>query len=217
MLGKLQLACKQSLAYGWLVKENKPVSDTSARRRLLDAAREEFGEKGIEAATTRGIAERAGCNEVTLFRQFESKQGLLAAVVSDSSGDFTKADAFPPEGGDLEEEFRSFASLYSTSSERCEGMCRALIGVSRRHPGMLKELIGDLVKPFNLEMVRRLEAYREAGRIRADVDPPAVVELFTAMLMGGMLRRTSELSFLNRERWVTETATLFHRSLTHGL
>ncbi len=54
-------------------------------QRLIEAARAEFGDKGIEAATTRGIAERAGCNEVTLFRNFESKQKLLQAVVAETS------------------------------------------------------------------------------------------------------------------------------------
>ncbi len=62
-------------------KKTKAGEGLGTRQRLLEAARNEFGDKGIEAATTRGIAERAGCNEVTLFRHFESKQKLLAAVV----------------------------------------------------------------------------------------------------------------------------------------
>ena len=55
------------------------------RQRLIEAARLEFSERGIESATTRGIAKRADCNEVTLFRHFESKQKLLAAVVQETS------------------------------------------------------------------------------------------------------------------------------------
>src|SRR3954447_5704638 len=54
----------------------------SSSERLIGAALEMFSRRGM-AATTREIAEAAGVNEVTLFRLFESKGGLLAAVVGE--------------------------------------------------------------------------------------------------------------------------------------
>lgn len=54
------------------------------RRRILAAAAAEFVEKGYGGATTRGIADRAGVNEVTLFRHFGSKQELLKGVVAEA-------------------------------------------------------------------------------------------------------------------------------------
>ena len=50
---------------------------TDSRERILDAARKVFAEHGSTGATTRRIAEEAGVNEVTLFRQFGSKENLL--------------------------------------------------------------------------------------------------------------------------------------------
>jgi AcrR family transcriptional regulator len=38
-------------------------------------------ERGIEATTTRGVADRAGVNEVTIFRTFADKEGLLRAAI----------------------------------------------------------------------------------------------------------------------------------------
>ena len=52
-----------------------------ARQRLLAAATTVFGRDGLEGATTRAISREAGVNEVTLFRLFQSKENLLAAVV----------------------------------------------------------------------------------------------------------------------------------------
>jgi AcrR family transcriptional regulator len=52
----------------------------SSRQRLLKAARELFVRQGIAQTTTRQIADLAGVHEVTLFRHFGSKQGLLLAV-----------------------------------------------------------------------------------------------------------------------------------------
>jgi len=48
-----------------------------SRQRLLEAAMRVFAESGFRGATTRRIAEAAGVNEVTLFRQFKSKTALI--------------------------------------------------------------------------------------------------------------------------------------------
>jgi len=120
------------------LKQN-PAVPPSTRRRLIDAAREEFGEKGIDAATTRGIAERAGCNEVTLFRHFETKQKLLAAVVHETSDEFRSlCECREGMTGELRADLLRFATVYNSSMERCEGMARVLIGEGRRQPNLAK-------------------------------------------------------------------------------
>src|SRR6185503_20484058 len=51
-----------------------------SRQRLLEAAMRVFAESGFRGATKRRIAEAAGVNEVTLFRQFKSKAALINEV-----------------------------------------------------------------------------------------------------------------------------------------
>jgi AcrR family transcriptional regulator len=51
-----------------------------SRQKLLEAAMRVFAESGFRGATTRRIAEAAGVNEVTLFRQFKSKSALINEV-----------------------------------------------------------------------------------------------------------------------------------------
>jgi AcrR family transcriptional regulator len=50
------------------------------RRRLLDAAQELFRERGLEVGVAE-IAQRAGVGRGTLFRNFPTKQDLIAAIV----------------------------------------------------------------------------------------------------------------------------------------
>lgn len=50
------------------------------RRRLIEAAVEMFGERGLDVGVGE-IAERAGVGRGTLFRNFPSKEALIAAVV----------------------------------------------------------------------------------------------------------------------------------------
>jgi AcrR family transcriptional regulator len=51
------------------------------RSRIIEAAARIYAAHGYRGATTRRIAEEAGVNEVTLFRQFGSKSALLDAMV----------------------------------------------------------------------------------------------------------------------------------------
>jgi AcrR family transcriptional regulator len=50
------------------------------RERIIAAAIEVFGERGLEASTAE-IAHRAGVGEATLFRRFPSKDDLVIAIV----------------------------------------------------------------------------------------------------------------------------------------
>jgi AcrR family transcriptional regulator len=62
------------------------MTDTklSSREKVVRSALSLFSSQGITATTTKQIAEAAGVNEVTLFRQFGSKQGLLLAVIKEA-------------------------------------------------------------------------------------------------------------------------------------
>ncbi|MEI3613991.1 TetR/AcrR family transcriptional regulator [Pseudogracilibacillus sp. SO30301A] len=53
----------------------------STKDRIIEATVELVNEKGYKGATTREIAERAGLNEVTLFRHFGNKKGIVEAVI----------------------------------------------------------------------------------------------------------------------------------------
>jgi AcrR family transcriptional regulator len=54
------------------------------RARLVEAARELFGEAGIEAAGMNDVARRAGVGPGTLWRHFPNKEALVAEVVGES-------------------------------------------------------------------------------------------------------------------------------------
>ena len=59
----------------------RPRADAERnRRRLLDAAAELFGERGLDVGVAE-IAQRAGVGRGTLFRNFPTKQDLVVAAV----------------------------------------------------------------------------------------------------------------------------------------
>lgn len=192
----------------------KTTEKPGMRQRLMEAARAEFSDKGIESATTRGIAERAGCNEVTIFRHFESKQKLLAAVVQETSEEFSLLCECRGEiSGDPREDLERFARVYNASLERCEGMARALVGDGHRRPTLCKELVGDVIQPFHRSIACYLDQLKTGGLVREDLNSAAFAEVFTSSLFGGLLRRTSGLSDFDRDAWLRETVDIF----VHGI
>ncbi|HEY3413755.1 MAG TPA: TetR/AcrR family transcriptional regulator [Armatimonadota bacterium] len=56
------------------------TQEPDTRERLLIAAAHIYTQRGSRGMTTRAVAQRAGVSELTLFRQFGTKQGLLDAL-----------------------------------------------------------------------------------------------------------------------------------------
>ncbi|QZN97245.1 transcriptional regulator CecR [Symbiopectobacterium purcellii] len=65
-----------------LFQATSPTRGDHTKQRLLQAALEVFGEFGLQAATTRDIARRAGQNIAAITYHFHSKEGLYRAVAS---------------------------------------------------------------------------------------------------------------------------------------
>lgn len=64
----------------------QPTTARAARRaatqaRILDAARQEFGDRGFEAATVRGVASRAGVDPSLVLQHYGSKSALFTAAI----------------------------------------------------------------------------------------------------------------------------------------
>lgn len=55
----------------------------ATRRRLLDAAEQEFGERGFHAASVSSITLRAGVSQGTFYIYFPSKDAIFSAVVDE--------------------------------------------------------------------------------------------------------------------------------------
>ncbi|MES9794019.1 TetR/AcrR family transcriptional regulator, partial [Priestia megaterium] len=55
------------------------------KKKITKATIELLKEKGYKGTTTREIAEQAGVNELTVFRHFGNKEGIIQAIVKTTS------------------------------------------------------------------------------------------------------------------------------------
>src|SRR4051812_9607093 len=80
------LAC-QPTSWWYRAGMARDVADT--RRKLLDAARDEFARHGSAGARVDRIAAAAGVNKERIYGHFGSKDDLFAAALADSMRDIT--------------------------------------------------------------------------------------------------------------------------------
>ncbi len=64
-----------------MTSHDVPTPVNSARERILTAAYELFGRRGIRAVGTEEVIERAGVAKATLYRHFATKNDLVLAVL----------------------------------------------------------------------------------------------------------------------------------------
>jgi AcrR family transcriptional regulator len=187
------------------------------RTRLLKAAAEVFARAGVAGATTKEIARVAGVNEVTLFRHFHSKDELLGAVVAQATALQVEALAHQEEWTqNLTEDLRHYASLYNSMLEEHEALIRTFIGEAKRHPEAANRIIAEAVIPLREKLVAYLRKAQKRGDVREDIDLKPAVDLFTGMLLAGMLRRNATPTSLgySRESYIETCVGVFVRGIS---
>ncbi len=160
------------------------------RERLLRAAIEVFSIAGFVGATTREIARVAGVNEVTLFRHFQSKEQLLAAVAQHITALKAEALAHQDEWTqDLQRDLLHYARLHNAMLEENEALIRMFIGEAKRHPAEALQVLQQAFLPLREKLIDYLRSCVDQGNVRPDVDLSVAVDQLTGMLLAGMLRR----------------------------
>ena len=129
---------------------------------ILDATLAVLGERGIKGATTRLIAERAGVNEVTLFRRFGRKDDLIRAAISRQFENIrTRSVRY---SGDIEADLIDLAREYRTAMDAAGAAGRVLLTEVAAHP----ELAEAVEAPQRLfaAIAGLLRRYQAEGLLR---------------------------------------------------
>ena len=156
------------------------------RTRLLEAATKVYAELGYRGATTRRIAAEAGCNELTLFRHFGSKEALIHEAVA-CCGPESKLIPLPEVPVDPYAEIKEWAWKHFTQIRQHQSLIRTTIGELEEHP--------DLVRPSDPYALAydQLGAYvarlQSDGRADKEADPiSSAAMLLNALLLNAIMR-----------------------------
>jgi AcrR family transcriptional regulator len=164
-----------------------PVADT--RERIISAAESLFAERGYTATTTRAIAERAGVNEVTLFRHFDSKLGILRSI-TDRFAERSAARAVHalPGPEDTRATLLALARNEIEVSLESGGVALRLAFDAPSVPE-IAELMGE-GPGANLQALADYMTLRQAaGDLRGDIDAMTLAEAFATMTSSFVMYR----------------------------
>lgn len=162
---------------------------------MLEAAARVFAREGLAGATTRAIADQAGVNEVTLFRHFRNKEGLIAAVVGENFGGtiLPTAASLPHPTSDLRADLTALGALYEKLLRENLPLVRTLIGETHHIDNSSHEtqVFRSIFLPLKTAVLDRIESAQKAGQLyrtrRADI----LSDMFIAMIFTGVLRRSA--------------------------
>lgn len=155
------------------------------RELLLLAAREEFTDKGLEGATMRGIALRAGCTTGAVYPLFDSKEALYTALLEQS---LARLDAA----------VQAAADALTDPADEARAACTAFVAYYLQHPfevnlglyafrGLKRQGVGpDADRALNDALARVLARIAEP-LAAARGEPVAAVQPFVALLFSQMI------------------------------
>jgi AcrR family transcriptional regulator len=159
----------------------------SARDRIFDTARELFYERGIRAVGVETIAAEAGATKMTLYRNFPSKDELVAECLREQSRDGLAwwDEMIAPYDGDprkqLEALFEGFANKTCEESHGCALSNAALELHEPDHPARM------VAVEHKREMHRRLSELAKA----AGAKDSGLADALMMLLEGGHVARVT--------------------------
>lgn len=178
----------------------RPTTEEKVARRILDAALEQFTTFGLRRSSVDDVAKRAGVSRVTVYRRFQTKDGLVeACLLREGSRFFQKLDA-------------AVAALGTMEERVVEGFVVAL-RYTREHPlfGGLLRLEPEVVLPYLTVqggpalaattdyLTAHLRRAQQAEG-RPDSDPRPVAELMVRVAVSFLLNPASCIELDDEEQ-----------------
>jgi AcrR family transcriptional regulator len=148
------------------------------RERILSAAAQVFGASGVRGATTRRIAERAGVNEVTVFRLFGDKKTLLKEAVRRGASE-TEFHSLPSPPGKLETDLQAWTEAHLVALHDMRALLRSSMSEFEQNPEVGRPGCSPPQRVAE-DLSRYLDAQARLGHIQTSLD----IRMVTSLMMG---------------------------------
>ena len=161
------------------------------RQRILEAAREVFARWGLDAEV-REIAERAGVGIGTLYRHFESREGLLSALVHQAGEDMLRRVQAVVAAEDPRAALRATMHAAAEFCEQFGALTEVLLtrDLDKFHPGGHDEFHADhpdFADEFRDLLADLFQRGIHDGIFRPDLDVPVAIAALESIFVSGML------------------------------
>ncbi|WP_196601698.1 TetR family transcriptional regulator [Gloeocapsopsis dulcis] len=202
------------MQYSRLLKPAGMSTQTSTRQRLINAAIELFATQGVTETTTKAVAELAQVNEVTLFRHFGNKHGLLLAVISESA-------VFQELGETLRQQAKQKHSVAQAiqwyASDRLAAIAQfpelvlSILGEARQYPVENRRIIGKYIHQISHDVAEYLAAVMQREQLHSQLPVEKLASLLNYILLGyAIIELATEANeSSDREEFLNDLVKLF--------
>jgi len=181
----------------------------------MQAATQLFIAQGIAETTTRQISDLAEVNEVTLFRHFGSKHGLLLAMMEDPEMLARLGMALGQQTcqmSSITQAIKSYANVHLRSLAQVQEFVRSLIGEAGHYSIENRKALGRGIGQANRYTAQYLANVLSQEHLQTRMPPEKLASLLNSLLLGyAVLEFSSEFHELwqDRDNFVDGLVQLF--------
>lgn len=140
---------------------------TDAEKRIINAARSVFLNKGYFGARMQEIADAAGINKAMLHYYYRSKDKLYDIIVVEAiSEGLSKAISILNDELPFEDKIRGFINTYMDLLTNNQTLPVFIFNELHQNPERVKSLIGEKIKLLPKVFIQQVNAEVKSGRIR---------------------------------------------------
>lgn len=199
-----------------MTEDGEPGRRERRRRAMIHAARGLFLERGVDAVSLADIVRASGGSLSTLYELFDSKQGLLAAIIGEHRVDgLARIEAIDASDDPPAIKVRAIAEALHDeyTSPMTIGLMRLVVAESLRSPRFGHEVFETLHLPFVRRLASLFDGWNHEGRAHIP-DPCLAAELLLALLvhpaqMHGFFGAPNCLPSPHREAAIQDATRLF--------
>lgn len=159
---------------------------SSTPDRIIAAARSLFLERGYRETSLDDVAADAGVTKPTVYSHFQSKEGLLLAMVEAHVTENARVlSTSLTSSGDPRADLHNFGTVFLSRLLNKDATCwrRLAMAEAREHPEIGKAVFAAGPARVLKAIAGFLKQETESGRLACD-DPALAAEQFVGMLMG---------------------------------
>ncbi|MEV6897060.1 TetR family transcriptional regulator [Amycolatopsis sp. NPDC051372] len=176
-----------------------PARDAAAtRRRILDAAIEEFSDAGLAGGRVGRIAERARANQRMIYAYFGSKDGLFEAVLTEKVLQAQAAVTFDAE------DLPGYACQVFDFYRAHPRMVRLNLWQALERPDLLPSLAP--VSRAMADKVAGIAAAQASGAVSSALPAAALLDLILALTYGNIAQAGNAALWTDSQRTALATA-----------
>jgi AcrR family transcriptional regulator len=150
--------------------------------RVLEAALELIGERGIESTSVDAIAQRSGVSKATIYKHWNGKDELCVEAISHRRG-----EVIAPHSPDVRADISSFLQVLGEVCEP-EGWGRIwarVMGYAAENPEFAAAFRRHVAEPRRAVVRSLLSRARDEGRLEPSVD----IDMGVDLLLGPVFHR----------------------------